>query len=63
MTYLEIIQWLDQNLAVGLFQDLRGVYELTYLDEKGANRVIQGSSLVDCVIKANRKETCYVINQ
>jgi len=62
MTYLEIIQWLDQNLAVGMFQDLRGVYELTYIDEKGIKCVISGSSLADCVIKANRKVTWYVSN-
>jgi phage/plasmid primase-like uncharacterized protein len=55
MTYLEIIQWLEDNLAIGLHQDLRGVYELTYIENDGSKCVVQGSTLVSCVIKANQK--------
>jgi hypothetical protein len=58
MTYLEIIEWLENHI-VGFTMQLNGMYRLEYLDDEGYVYTRDGVSLEGLVLGINNT---YLIN-
>ena len=55
MTYLDIILWIQENVYEKETYD-SGIYDISYKTLSGSINFVEGTTLIECVLKANNAE-------